>query len=80
MKGGHTLGHRQGEFVRAAQMIVGHVNLNGLAQLLDIGSKLLGIHLEERIFHHDERILALDNVAGIAHHVVSVIHKLLLVS
>lgn len=56
-KGGHTLGHRQGEFVRAAQMIVSHINLHRLAQLLDVGSKLLGVHLEERIFHDDKRIL-----------------------
>ena len=73
-KGRHTLGHRQGELVRATQMIVGHVNLHGLAQLLDVVGKLLGVHLEKRIFHHDERVLALDDVTGIAHHVVRVVH------
>ncbi len=41
--------------------------------LLDVGSKLGCIHLEERIFHDDKRILTLDNVTGIAHHIVSVI-------
>ena len=55
-------------------MVVGHINLHRLAQLLDVGSKLGCVHLEERIFHNDERILTLDDVTGIAHYVVSVIN------
>ncbi len=58
----------------ATYMIVGDDFLNGLVQLLNVIVELRHVFLEQGMLHGHERILALDDVASVSHHVICVIN------